>query len=248
MESFMKEFEHLKIQLKEIKKATGNFNDKTHGIGSGGFGKVYSGEVTHYRGRSMVAVKRLDRSFGQGDSEFWKEVVMLSRYKHQNIISLLGFCEEDAEKILVYEHAAHGGLDDFISSPKLSWRQRIKICLDAARGLNYLHEDKGNQQRVLHRDIKSSNILLDARFNAKVSDMGLSRMGPANQPHTVLITNVVGTLGYCDPLYFETGLLTKESDVYSFGVVLFEVLFGRLCCRKIDGQYQVLVPMWKKNV
>nr|XP_043629588.1 uncharacterized protein LOC122600874 [Erigeron canadensis] len=240
MESFMKEFEHLKISLEEIKKVTNNFNNKP--IGSGGFGEVYEGELSHSKGRSLVAIKRLDRKFGQGDSEFWKEIVMLTRYSHENLISLLGFCDEAGEKIIVYELASNGSLDQHLSSPDLTWEQRIKICLGAAKGLRFLHDDKGIHQRVIHRDVKSSNILLNDEWKAKVSDMGLSKLGPANQEHTALFTNVVGTLGYLDPVYLHQGVLTKESDVYSFGVVLFEVLCGRLCFSNRN-----LVPTWKQS-
>ncbi|GJR38641.1 kinase-like domain, phloem protein 2-like protein [Tanacetum coccineum] len=148
MESFTKEFKHLLVKLEDIKSATNNFDEKKV-IGSGGFGKVYKGEVSHVKGRSMVAVKRLDRKFGQGDPEFRREIMMLSRYTHENLISLLGYCNEGGEMILVY-----------------------------------LKDDKGTQQRVIHRDIKSSNILLDENWNAKVYDMGLSKIGPANQMHT----------------------------------------------------------------
>lgn len=241
----MKEFEHLKINLEDLKKATNNFGTKV--IGTGGFGKVFEGEITHYKGRSIVAIKRLSREFGQGDPEFLKEIMMLSRYTHKNLISLLGFCNEDGERILVYEHAFNGSLDRHLSSTVLTWTQRLKICLDVARGLAYLHDHKGTQQRVLHRDIKSANILLDDNWNAKLSDMGLSRIGLANQQHSFLFTNVVGTPGYCDPQYMETYTLTKESDIYSFGVVLFEVLCGRLCFNVTNGHLEILVPMWKQS-
>nr|GFC12296.1 protein kinase-like domain, phloem protein 2-like protein [Tanacetum cinerariifolium] len=246
MEFFTKEFEHLVVKLEDIKSATDNF-DVSKVIGSGGFGKVYKGEVSHSKGRSMVAFKRLNRKFGQGDPEFWKEIMMLSRYTHENLISLLGYCNEGGEMILVYEHASNGSLDRHLSSTTLTWTQRIKICLGAARGISYLHEDKGNYQRVIHRDIKSSNILLDENWNSKVSDMGLAKIGPANQPYTALVTNIVGTLGYLDPVYLHMGVLTKESDVYSFGVVLFEVLCGRICFEKSNGGFLSLVPMWKKS-
>ncbi|XP_076885051.1 putative receptor-like protein kinase At5g39000 [Bidens hawaiensis] len=245
MASVMKEFAHLKIHLEELKKATNSFSSKV--IGIGGFGKVYEGEVSHSRGRSIVAIKRLNREFGQGDPEFLKEIVMLSRYTHKNLISLLGFCDEDGEKILVYEHASKGSLDRHLSSTVLTWSKRLKICLDVARGLAYLHDHKGTQQRVIHRDIKSSNILLDDNWNAKLSDMGLSKIGPANQPHTVLFTNIAGTPGYCDPQYMVMYALTKESDIYSFGVVLFEVLCGRLCFNWTNNQLEILVPMWKQR-
>ncbi|XP_023743705.1 uncharacterized protein LOC111891875 isoform X1 [Lactuca sativa] len=247
MDTFLQDFRHLKIQLEEIKSATDTF-DNNNFIGEGGFGKVYKGEISHSKGQSMVAFKRLDRSHGQGDPEFLKEILMLSGYTHENLISLLGFCDEDGEKIIVYEHAANGSLDRHLSSTTLTWRQRLKICLGAATGLCYLHHPKETQERVIHRDIKSSNILLDENWNAKVSDMGLSKIGPTNQQRTfLLVTNVVGTLGYIDPMYMETSILTEESDVYSFGVVLFEVLCGRVCYENNNGSFHSLVRLWKKS-
>ncbi|XP_076957728.1 uncharacterized protein LOC143633282 [Bidens hawaiensis] len=173
--------------------------------------------------------------------------MMLSRYTHENLISLLGYCDEDGEKILIYEYASNGSLNLHLKSTTFTWIQRLKVCLDAARGLSYLHDDKGTQQRILLRDIKSSNIPLDDNWNAKVSDMGLSKVGPANQLHSALITNFVGTIGYLDPMYMELGILSKESDVYSFGVVLFEVLCGRLCFENSNGRFMSLVREWKQN-
>ncbi|KAL4579439.1 hypothetical protein LXL04_015587 [Taraxacum kok-saghyz] len=232
--SVLKQFEHLKIQLEAIESATNKFAEESC-IGKGGFGKVYKGDLLHLNGRTTVAIKRLDRSFGQRDSEFWKEVIMLSVYSHENIVSLLGFCDEKDEKILVYEYSSRGSLDLHLDNKDLTWVRRLTICIGAARGLAYLHNPAGTQQRVLHRDIKSSNILLDENWNARISDLGLSKFGPANQNYTFLITNNrAGTIGYCDPQYVESGILTKESDVYSFGVVLFEVLCGRLCFRSND--------------
>ncbi|KAJ9537720.1 hypothetical protein OSB04_030453, partial [Centaurea solstitialis] len=238
-----KQFQHLKIQLEAILSATNNFSDDNC-IGYGGFGKVYKGELIHSEGRqTMVAIKRLNRAYGQGDPEFWKEIIMLSRYKHENIVSLLGFCDESGEKILVYEYASKKSLDLYLKSDDLTWIQRLKICIGAARGLAYLHNPGGTQQRVLHRDIKSSNILLDESWNARISDLGLSKFGPANQQITFLVSNAVGTIGYCDPVYVETGVLTKESDVYSFGVVLFEVLCGRLCIGNNNDKHQPLTGL-----
>ncbi|PWA40279.1 protein kinase, ATP binding site, Serine/threonine-protein kinase Plk3 [Artemisia annua] len=149
--------------------------------------------------------------------------------------------------ILVYEHASGGSLDRILNSTALTWPQRLKICLDAAKGISFLHDPNGAHQRVLHCDIKSANILLDNNMNAKVSDFGLSKMGPANQKYSALITNAAGTPGYCDPLFMKTYCLTKESDVYSFGVVLFEVLCGRLCAEFSNDQLNIFVPMWKKS-
>ncbi|KAI3692125.1 hypothetical protein L6452_31934 [Arctium lappa] len=243
--SFEDDFNHLKIQLKDVRSATNNFGDKP--IGTGGFGKVYKGELFLAERRHIVAFKRLDRKFGQGDTEFWKEIMMLSKLRHENLVSLLHFCNDDAERIIVYEYASRGSLDRYLGDASLTWTQRLQICHGAACGLNYLHDPNKTQQRILHRDIKSSNILLDENWNAKVSDFGLSKIGPANQPHTYLISNVIGTPGYCDPLYWEVGLLSKESDVYSFGVVLFEVMCGRLCYEFHNGRLiSILVNMWKK--
>nr|GEU90297.1 putative jacalin-like lectin domain-containing protein [Tanacetum cinerariifolium] len=133
---------------------------------------------------------------------------------------------EGDEKLLVYKLEDNGSLDKYLTSTNLSWEQRLRICLGAARGLEYLHCGDGGH-RIIHRDIKSSNILLDANWEAKISDFGLSKFGPTNQQFTFLVTTAAGTFGYVDPLYVKTGVLTKESDVYSFGVVLFEVLCGR---------------------
>ncbi|PWA90519.1 protein kinase-like domain, Phloem protein 2-like protein [Artemisia annua] len=248
MASFVTEFKHLEIQLEEIISATNNF-DESKVIGRGGFGKVYAGELSLSQSgeKSLVAIKRLDRKYGQGDPEFFKEIRMLTCYRHENLISLLGFCCQGDEMILIYEHASRGSLDRYLSSADLTWTQRLRICIDAAKGLSFLHDPNGTQQRVLHCDIKSANILLDNNMTAKVSDFGLSKMGPANQQYSLLITGAVGTPGYCDPLYIETYSLTKESDVYSFGVVLLEVLSGRLCFEYVKGQLKVYVPLWKKS-
>ncbi|KAJ9563097.1 hypothetical protein OSB04_008257 [Centaurea solstitialis] len=243
---FVEEFRHLKLQLEDIISATDNFNPNKL-IGHGGFGKVYKGELSLSEKPCMVAFKRLDSKFGQGNTESWKEIMMLSKYKHKNLVTLLHFCFEGDERILVYEYASRGSLDRYLNDVSLTWIQRLKICVGVARGLNYLHDPMETKQRVLHRDIKSSNILLDEKWNAKVSDFGLSKVGPANQPQTYLVSNVVGTIGYCDPSYFETGLLSKESDVYSLGVVLFEVMCGKLCCEYRNGEIIcILVPIWKK--
>ncbi|PWA45863.1 protein kinase-like domain, Phloem protein 2-like protein [Artemisia annua] len=245
MASFMKELEHLQIKLEDIKSATNNFNENKV-VGKGGFGKVYKGELSHFKGKSMVAIKRLDRKFGQGDPQFFKEIMMLSSYKHGNLISLLGFCKEGNEMILMYEYASRGSLERILNDAALTWTQRLKICIDAAEGLSFLHDPNGTQQRVLHRDIKSANILLDESLNAKVADFGLSKISPANQKYTFLFTSPVGTPGYCDPLYMDDYQLTKESDVYSFGVVLFEVLCGRVCFEYSNGNFKVFVNHWKR--
>ncbi|XP_076903736.1 putative serine/threonine-protein kinase PBL28 [Bidens hawaiensis] len=220
--SSIEEVKHLHIPLQELSDATNAFS-RQNLIAKGGFGDVC-----------------------QGDHEFKTEISLLSVYQHENIVSLVGFCNEDGHKILVYEYESNGSLDRHLKSADLTWIQRLNICIDAARGLEYLHDAVGSQHRILHRDIKSPNILLDGNWKAKIADFGLSRLGPANTSSTFLISNVCGTIGYIDPDYFNTGYLTQKSDVYSFGVVLFEVLCGRPShIRKYKDERQFLTNLIK---
>ncbi|KAJ0735751.1 putative protein kinase RLK-Pelle-LRR-I-1 family [Helianthus annuus] len=186
------------------------------------------------RRRSTVAIKYIiDREDAQGEQGFIAEIETLSSCKHANIVSLLGFCHEHPHMILIYEFVSNGSLDDYLGNEgkmtNLIWVQRIKICIDIAHGLDYIHTTMDNKQKIIHRDIKSANILLSKNWEAKIADFGLSRFHPINQTKSTIITNnVVGTKVYWDPEYERTGNLKKESDVYSFGVVLFEVLTGKL--------------------
>ncbi|CAI9273627.1 unnamed protein product [Lactuca saligna] len=216
----IQELDHLQIPLEDIKLATNNFLEDNF-IGLGGFGKVYEGQLhvsdstttSSISGRlgTIVAVKRLDVQGGQGKNEFLNEIVMLASYKHNNLASIVGFCDEGGEKIIIYKYEARGSLDDYLANDHLTWVQRLQICLGATRGLNYLQEDVGESHRVLHHDIKSSNILLNENWEAKISYFGLSKIGPTNQNITFLVTNAAGTLGYVDPLYVSRlGFLQKS--------------------------------------
>ncbi|KAM7493471.1 hypothetical protein LguiB_028080 [Lonicera macranthoides] len=216
-----------RFSLPEILSATHNFDDSKV-IGKGGFGKVYKGAIDD--GLVSVAIKRLNHTSKQGAVEFLTEINMLSKFRHSNLISLIGYCDDRDEMILVYEYMERGALADHIykmdtsaNNSALSWVQRLKICVGAARGLEYLHTGTN----VIHRDLKCSNILLDENLTAKVSDFGISKVGPTNQSSSHVSTKIKGTRGYVDPEYLLTHKLTKKSDVYSFGVVLFEVLSGR---------------------
>ncbi|KAK7407449.1 hypothetical protein VNO78_09386 [Psophocarpus tetragonolobus] len=207
----------------EINIATSNFSEALV-IGEGGFGKVYKGIM--HDGVTPVAVKRSNPSSRQGFREFQNEINLFS-FCHMNLVSLLGYCQERNELILVYEYMAQGPLCDHLYKKQkqpLPWIQRLEICVGAARGLHYLHT--GTSQPVIHRDVKSANILLDQNWVAKIADFGLCRTVPSlYQSH--VSTEVKGTLGYLDPEYYKRRKLTEKSDVYSFGVVLFEVLSGR---------------------
>ncbi|KAF7127271.1 hypothetical protein RHSIM_Rhsim11G0052200 [Rhododendron simsii] len=216
-------------------KATNNFWDD-HKIGTGSFGSVYHAilddgrEVAIKRAETMAASSQggaTKRQQDDKDNAFVSELEFLSRLNHKNLVNLLGYCEESDELILVYEYMRNGTLHDHLhnleGSPLMSWPARIKVALDAARGIEYLHVYAVPQ--IIHRDIKSSNILLDDTWNAKVSDFGLSLMSPQDE-ESHLSLRAAGTVGYMDPEYYRLQQLTPKSDVYSFGVVLLEILSG----------------------
>ncbi|MFS7990719.1 putative protein kinase RLK-Pelle-LRR-I-1 family [Helianthus anomalus] len=226
------------MSLEVIKRATQNFNNNNY-IGGGGFGNVYKGNLQEGYGFKTIVAKRLDTKHGQGEQQFLGELQILLDYKHENIIGLVGYCDEKDEKVIVYEYAPKRSLDRYLNDASLTWVKRLNICIDVAKALDFLHGGVGDQPKVIHRDIKTANILLYDDWKAKLADFGLALISPLIQETDYVIDHACGTIGYLDPLYRKSGFLTIESDIYSFGVVLFEILCGRstFAIHKHEGHY-----------
>nr|XP_043629714.1 probable LRR receptor-like serine/threonine-protein kinase At4g29180 [Erigeron canadensis] len=237
-----------RFSLEEIISATKTFADERV-IGHGGFGKVYKGNIYCGETSHAVAIKRLDSKSNQGEPEFITEIEMLSTLRHCHLVPLIGFCDDNKEMILVYKFMPNGTLYDHLhkTSTYLSWVQRLKIAICVARGLDYLHTGVGTKQGIIHRDVKSSNILLDENWDAMISDFGLSKVSPINQSLSYVDASVKGTFGYLDPEYFYTRKLTRKTDVYAYGVVLFELLTGRRAVDERNGEEQCSLARWAQK-
>ncbi|KAI7999677.1 Cysteine-rich receptor-like protein kinase 25 [Camellia lanceoleosa] len=216
--------ESLQYNLGTVQAATNNFSTENK-IGEGGFGLVYKGTLSNGQ---EVAVKRLSRTSGQGAEEFKNEVVLVAKLQHRNLVRLLGYCLEGEEKILIYEFVPNKSLDyllfDLQQQEKLDWVKRYKIIGGIARGMLYLHED--SRLRIIHRDLKASNVLLDGDMNAKISDFGMARIFGVDQTQGNT-SRVVGTYGYMSPEYAMHGQFSVKSDVFSFGVLVLEIISGK---------------------
>ncbi|KAK2634610.1 hypothetical protein Ddye_029402 [Dipteronia dyeriana] len=222
------EFSHLGwghwFTLRDLELATNRFS-KDNVLGEGGYGVVYRGYLIN---GTPVAVKKILNNVGQAEKEFRVEVEAIGHVRHKNLVRLLGYCVEGTHRILVYEYVNNGNLEQWLHGAMrqhgyLTWEARMKVLLGTAKALAYLHE--AIEPKVVHRDIKSSNILIDDDFNSKVSDFGLAKLLGAGKSHVT--TRVMGTFGYVAPEYANTGLLNEKSDVYSFGVLLLESITGR---------------------
>ncbi|KAI5597259.1 hypothetical protein POPTR_002G059000v4 [Populus trichocarpa] len=222
------EFSHLGwghwFTLRDLEFATNSFAVENV-LGEGGYGVVYKGTLIN---GTEVAVKKLLNNLGQAEKEFRVEVEAIGHVRHKNLVRLLGYCIEGVHRMLVYEYVNNGNLEQWLHGAMhhhgiLTWEARMKVLLGTAKALAYLHE--AIEPKVVHRDIKSSNILIDDEFNAKVSDFGLAKLLGSGESH--ITTRVMGTFGYVAPEYANTGLLNEKSDIYSFGVLLLEAVTGR---------------------
>ncbi|XP_055810334.1 receptor-like protein kinase HERK 1 isoform X2 [Solanum dulcamara] len=226
-----------RIPFVVLQEATNNF-DESLVIGLGGFGNIYRAVLCD---GTKVALKRCKPESEQGIQEFQREIEMLSHFRHPYLVSLIGYCDENNVTILIYEYMENGNLTRHLygsNLPTMSWEQRLEICIGAARGLHYLHNSA-----VIHRDVKSANILLDENFVPKITDFGLSKTRTEfDQTHVTTVLK--GTWGYLDPEYVLRGKLTKKSDVYSFGVVLFEVLCARPAIVRSLSREMVSLAAW----
>ncbi|KAI3456401.1 hypothetical protein Pfo_013064 [Paulownia fortunei] len=236
--------ESLQYDFGKIRAATNDFSDANK-LGQGGFGAVYRGKLLNGQ---EIAVKRLSRDSGQGNVEFKNEVLLVARLQHRNLVRLLGFSIEGTERLLIYEFVQNASLDQFIFDPikrsYLDWDRRYKIIGGIARGLLYLHED--SRLRIIHRDLKASNVLLDGEMNPKIADFGMARI--FGQDETQGNTNrIVGTYGYMSPEYAMHGQFSVKSDVFSFGVLVLEIISGQKnsCIENGENVEDLLSSTWK---
>ncbi|KAL7140389.1 hypothetical protein ABFS83_09G117400 [Erythranthe nasuta] len=235
--------------LPELKLITNGFSSSNF-LGEGGFGPVHKGFVSENAGRpgleaQPVAVKLLDLDGDQGHREWLTEVVLLGQLRHPHLVKLIGYCCEDEHRLLVYEYMTRGNLENHLFrryTSSLPWLTRMKIAVGAAKGLAFLH---GEEKPVIYRDFKTSNILLDSDYNAKLSDFGLAKDGPEGDD-THVSTRIMGTHGYAAPEYIMTGHLTAMNDVYSFGVVLLELLTGKRAMDKARPIREQNLVEWAK--
>ncbi|TQE07605.1 hypothetical protein C1H46_006748 [Malus baccata] len=236
------------FQLSELRAVTQNFSVKFL-LGEGGFGTVHKGYIDENLRQGLkaqaVAIKLLDIEGPQGHREWLAEVVFLGQLRHHNLVKLIGYCCENEERLLVYEFMPRGSLENHLFkrlSISLPWATRLKIAIGAAEGLAFLH---GAETPVIYRDFKTSNVLLDSDFTAKLSDFGLAKMGPEGS-ETHVTTRVMGTYGYAAPEYVSTGQLTIKCDIYSFGVVLLELLTGKRAMDKSRPKSEQNLIEWAK--
>ncbi|PWA66487.1 Protein kinase, ATP binding site-containing protein [Artemisia annua] len=222
--------QHLYIPLRVIESATNNFADETR---KDGFANEYKGQILWPGELINIAARRLNKEWDGGEQQFWNMIFMLCNLKHKNLVSLVGYCDDYGEKIIVNKYQTKGSLSNYLSDPLLTWVQRLEISVGLAHALSYIHYDESREFSLIHRDINSNSILLNDNWEPKLCDFELSMQIKSSQRHLSFNDTLCGTHGYTDPAYIETRSVSHKSDMYSFGIVLFELL----CSRKSVSDY-----------
>nr|GEY25082.1 protein kinase-like domain, phloem protein 2-like protein [Tanacetum cinerariifolium] len=240
------DFAHLKIPLKDILTATNNF-DEENNVEVADFGDQYQGQLLWSGELIKILARRYNKEWSKRDQEFWMEISMLSSLKHKNLVSLVGFCDENDEKIVVIKFETWLSLDNYLSDAlMLTWVRRLEICVSLANALSYIHYDEARDFSVIHRNIDSLNVLLNDNLEPKLSEFRLSMKIEASQRHHSFRVDKVWDMegqGYTDPTYIETKIVSHNSDIYSFGIVMFELVCGRKAVINDDQDNMYLAPM-----
>ncbi|GJS17052.1 kinase-like domain-containing protein [Tanacetum coccineum] len=239
------DFAHLKISLESILSATNNFSDQNISE-KADFGNVYSGQLFLWSGESIkIDARRYNKEWPEREQEFWMEISMLSTLKHKNVVSLVGFCDENDEKIIVIKLETNASLENYLSDPMLlRWVRRLEICVGLAHALSYIHYDEPRDFSVIHRNIDSLTVLLNDNWQPKLSEFRLSmKVKAAERHHSFHVDKVPDREGYTDPTYIETKSVSHKSDIYSFGIVMFELVCGRKALIKDDQDNKYLAPV-----
>ncbi|GKD22974.1 kinase-like domain-containing protein [Tanacetum coccineum] len=240
------DFAHLKIPLESILSATNNFAEENK-VEIANFGNQYQGQLLWSGELIKICARRYNKEWSQREHEFWMEISMLSSLKHKNLVSLVGFCDDNDEKVIIIKYETWLSLDNYLSDTMmLPWLRRLEICVGVANALSYIHYDEAREFSVIHRNIDSLNILLNADYEPKLSEFRLSMKIEASQRHRSFHVDKVCDMerqGYTDPTYIETKIVSHKSDIYSFGIVMFELLCGRKAVINEDQDNKYLAPL-----
>ncbi|GJZ71577.1 kinase-like domain-containing protein [Tanacetum coccineum] len=238
------DFDHLKIPLEYILSTTNNFDEKNI-WGEASFGNHYKGELLWSGDLIDINAQRWSKDWDEKEQEFWMEISMLSSLEHKNLVSLVGFCDENGENIIILKRDTCGSPENYLSDTMmLTWLRRLEICIGVAHALSYIHYDENRDFSIIHRNIDSETIQLNNNWEPKLSEFRLSmKIEASHRHHSFCVDKVRDIEGFTDPTYIETKTVSHESDIYSFGIVMFELLCGRKAVINYDKDNKYLAPM-----